>query len=134
MTVAQSWPLQEAVFSAVKNSVALETIVPPVKDYTPTNPPEEYIRIDGFSIADRSFKNQEQGQHSFMVHVFTKAAGTGTSKTRGQQRVKLLLKTIHEFMVQFEFDYKTVDFQYMDIEDDEDGTSQHGWLRYAITI
>jgi choline dehydrogenase-like flavoprotein len=47
----------------------------PVYDHAPINPPAEYLRLDGFNIANVAMKKGQVARHAFEVHHFLANAG-----------------------------------------------------------
>jgi hypothetical protein len=86
MTVEKGLDLQQAVFEVVSAAVAPLGGLS-VFDHAPTDPPMEFIRLDGFSIGDESMKNAEIGRHSFVVSHFLRPVYEATHP-RGQSRGK----------------------------------------------
>ncbi len=129
MTVAQSWPLQQAVFSIV--SAAAPTLQ--VFDYAPTTPPEEFVRLDGFNTDDRSYKNAESSRHAFEVHHFIRP-GASASMTRGQGRGKQIIAAIHAALMAGPLLGQAVEHEYMATDSDMDGATSHSWSRYSVIL
>lgn len=128
MTVAHALPLQQAVYQAVLAAVApLE-----VFDHPPTIPPAEFVRLDGFNINDMSMKNGEIGRHSFEVHHFLRPTTGGT--LRGQKRSKQILGQAHAAIMAATLCGTKANFEYLDVQPDEDGVSTHGRARYTIAL
>lgn len=128
MTVAKSLPLQGAVYATVV--AAIPSIE--VFDHAPTNPPTEYVRLDGFNLTDLGFKNGEVARHSFEVHHFLRPSAQVL--WRGQSRSKAILAQTHAAIMAAVFLGTAVNFEYMDVQTDEDGVSTHGWARYSIAL
>lgn len=128
MTVALSLPLQQAVYEAV--SVAVAPI--PVYDHPPTNPPAEFVRLDGFSLTDLGRKNGEIARHSFEVHHFLRP---GADKFAvGQRRSKQVLALAHDAIMAADLVGSPAQFEYLDVDSDEDGVSMHGRARYSVVL
>jgi hypothetical protein len=129
MTVSRSLDLQTRIFEVVSAAVSpLE-----VFDHAPTHPPEEFVRLDGFSIGDASMKNGEIGRHSFEVHHFLRPVD-GSPVPRGQTRTKTILATAHAALMAADVLGTRVNFEYQDIDTDIDGATMHGKCRYTITL
>jgi hypothetical protein len=131
MTVADAWPLQQAVYSAVAAAVASEGI--PVLDHTPTNPPDEFVRLDGMNIDDASFKDTERGRHSVIIGFFARPVDAATS-TRGQARVHEILGLIHAAVKDLTYGRGRMNFEYKSVDSGEDGITTSGMLRYTIHV
>lgn len=128
MTVAVAVQLQEQVYQAVAAAVAPL----PVFDHPPTTPPSEFVRLDGFTISDASPKNGEIARHAFEVHHFLRPTAGGA--VRGQKRTKQVLAQAHAAVMAATLCGKTADFEYQDVQPDEDGVSMHGRARYTIVL
>lgn len=131
MTVADAWPLQQQVYSTVAAAVAAEGLT--VVDHVPTNPPDEFVRLDGLNIDDDSWKDSERGRHAFMIHFFVRPTSQGAT-TRGFGRVHTILAMIHAAVLAMTYNGKRPNFEYKNVDPDEDGVTTHGVLRYTITI
>lgn len=131
MTVAKAFPLQVDVYNIVVAAVAAENLE--IFDYAPSNPPDEFIRLDGFNVSDKSLKNKERGRHSFEVHIFLRPV-SGSVVHRGQERPKAIMALIHADLNDASLQGGRVSFESMSVDRDNDGTTQHGRLRYSITI
>jgi hypothetical protein len=71
MTMERAWPLQIAVVGRINAASSL-----PVHTEVPEDPPKNYVRIDGFTGFELdTYKNYDQMQHSFTVHVFQQDTG-----------------------------------------------------------
>lgn len=132
MTVQRALDLQERVFEIVSDAV-LPFGEMPVFDHAPTDPPPEFIRIDGFNIADQSMKNGEIGRHSFMVNHFLRPVGE-TMNARGQSRSKEVLAAVHADLMAAEILGSTLNFEFQDVMTDIDGATAHVFCRYSITL
>lgn len=128
MTVSRAVQLQQEVYAVVSAAVAPI----PVFDHPPTTPPGEFIRLDGFNIADISPKNGEYGRHSFEVHHFLRPAAGGS--VRGQTRTKQILAQAHTAVMAATLCGDKANFEYQDVDPDEDGVSMHGRARYSIVL
>lgn len=129
MTVARALDLQARIYEVVSAAVAPLAVL----DHAPTHPPEEFVRLDGFSIGDASMKNGEIGRHSFEVHHFLRPV-SGSPVPRGQSRTKAILAASHAALMAAEVLGTRVNFEYQDISPDIDGATMHGKCRYTITL
>lgn len=128
MTVAQDWPLQQAVYATVTDAVPdIE-----VFDHVPTDPPEEFIRLDGFHLDDESMKNGERARHSFMVHHFLRPTLDGSK--RGMARGKQTIATVHAALMATQPLGGRIDHETMDATTDPDGATAHVWSRYSVIL
>lgn len=128
MTVAIAVQLQQEVFAAVSAAVAPM----PVFDHPPVVPPSEFVRLDGFSISDLSPKNGEVARHAFEIHHFLRPTAGAT--VRGQTRTKQVLAAAHAAIMSALLCGTRADFEYQDVQPDEDGVSMHGRARYTIVL
>ncbi len=128
MTVDRAVQLQQEVYAAVSAAVAPL----PVFDHPPSLPPGEFLRLDGFTISDTSPKNGEMARHAFEVHHFLRPNGGGA--VRGQTRTKQILAAAHLAVMAATLCGKTADFEYQDVNPDEDSVSMHGRARYTIVL
>jgi hypothetical protein len=128
MTVAQDWPLQQAIYATV--TAAVPDI--PVFDHVPTDPPEEFIRLDAFHLEDESPKNGERSRHSFMVHHFLRP--TLSASTRGMARGKQVIATVHTALMATQPLGGRLDHENMGASPDPDGATAHVWSRYSVIL
>ena len=129
MSVADDLNLQVAIVALIKAAVpTLE-----VYDHVPTNPGEEFIRVDGFHIEDDSPKNAERGRHSFIVHHFLRPVSSN-SGPRGMTKGKQTIATIHAALMAARPLGRPLDFETMDAAPDPDGASAHVWTRYSVIL
>lgn len=128
MTVAQDWALQQAVY----DTITTEQPDIPVFDHVPTDPPEEFIRLDGFNVADESPKNGERSRHSFMVHHFLRP--TLSTPTRGMKRGKEIIAAVHAALMASQPLGGRIDHETMDASPDPDGATAHVWSRYSVIL
>ncbi|MAI35081.1 MAG: hypothetical protein CMM07_25865 [Rhodopirellula sp.] len=133
MTIAAMPQVQQDLYNALTSAITAEGESLEVLDHAPNPPLDEYIRIDGFNVADRSFKDRERGRHSFMVHYFSRPV-TGSAQSRGQIRAKQVIGFLHAAVMSTTLNGKKPDFEYTEIDSDNDGTTQHGFARYSITL
>lgn len=131
MTVAKALGLQSDVYAAVVAGVAAWSI--PVFDHAPVTPPDEFIRLDGFSISALPRKRGEVARHAFEVHHFL-APVTATSSTRGQSRSKTVLAAVHVAILAATLQGATAEHEYMSVDPDIDGVTAHGMSRYTIVL
>lgn len=131
MTVSDAWPLQQTVYSAVAGAMAAEGVE--VFDHVPTNPPAEYVRLEGSNIDDTSWKDTERGRHSVVISAFTRPVGTAVSSV-GQSRVKALCGLIHDAVKDLRHGKGRMQFEFMNVESDNDGVTSMGMLRYTIIL
>ena len=131
MSVIDAWPFQQAIYSAVAAAVAAEGLE--VFDHIPTNPPAEYIRLEGFDIANASSKDTERGRHSVMIRVISRPVAGATS-TSGQSRIHALCDLVHAAVKDLTHGRGRMNFEYKNVESGEDGATDSGVLRYTITI
>lgn len=129
MTVAKAVGLQTDVFTVV--SAAASGI--PVYDHAPVAPPGEYIRLDGFGIANVAMKRGQVARHAFELHHFL-AQATGQTISRGQSRSKTVLMAIHAALMASELQGYAPEFEYLNIDTDVDGTTAHGMSRYTVVL
>lgn len=128
MTVAKAWDLQVAIYGLVTGVVSI-----PVFDHAPVDPPNEFIRLDGFRAADLSPKNGEFARHSFEIHHFQRPV-SAQSIDRGQRKTKQTLAAVHQAIMQASFDGKPFQHEILSIEKDMDGITTHGMTRYSIIL
>lgn len=128
MTFALSLQLQQQVFAAVSAAVAPI----PVLDHPPTNPPNEFVRLDGFNLTDLGIKNGEVARHSFEVHHFLRP--TSENSYQGQMRTKTILGVAHAAIMAATLCGTKAQFEYSDVDPDMDGVSMHGRARYTIVL
>ncbi len=127
MTVAKVLPLKAAIFNTVASASGLT-----VFNHAPTDPPEEFIRIDGFSLVDDSTKNGERGRHSFLVHHFLRP---GLSEThRGTARGTEKLAAIHAALMASTPVGGNLDHEEAGEGTDIDGATAHVWSRYSVIL
>lgn len=131
MTVSAMLPLQQAVFTAVSTAVAGWAI--PVYDHAPTNPPAEYIRLDGFAVSDISPKNGEIARHAFEFHHFLRPVSEA-AQSLGQLRTKTVLAAVHAAVMGATLVGTRANHELLDIDRDEDGVTAHGRSRYTIIL
>lgn len=129
MTVSQAWPLQQAVYAIV--AAAAGSL--PVFDHAPTDPPEEFLRIDGFGLSDQSPKKEERARHHFEVHHFLRPTATNTFR-RGQKAGKLILATVHAALMASPILGRPLDHETMDFMPDSDGVTVHARSRYSVIL
>lgn len=127
MTVAKSWELQQAIYTTVVAATGLQ-----VFDHIPTDPPEEFMRLDGFNLADESPKNAERGRHSFIVHHFLRP--TATVAQRGMKRGKEKIAAAHAALMASSPAGGRLDHETMDAAPDLDGATAHVWSRYSVIL
>lgn len=133
MTIANALPLQGAVYSAITGALSGAGENLPVFDYVPSNPPAEYVRIDGLSGFDRSFKDNERLEHAFQVSVFRESV-SGTTIKRGNKRVGQLLLILHNALKDLRFDRGRVRFETYSFPSDDPVGTAHAWARYTIVV
>lgn len=129
MTVSQAWPLQQAIFAVV--SAAAPGIA--VMDHAPVDPPEEFIRLDGFGIDDESMKNGERARHVFEVHHFLRPTN-GTTISRGQKRGKQVIATVHTALMSGLILGQPLDHETTSAASDTDGVTVHIRSRYSVHL
>lgn len=128
MTLALAGPLQAAVYQAVSAAVAPIEVF----DHVPTNPPGEFIRLEGFEVFDENFKNGEIARHSFEVHHFLRP---GAEKAfLGKKRTWEILALAHAAVMAADLLGTTAQLEYSDADSDADGVSMHGRARYTVTL
>lgn len=129
MTIAKALGLQADVYTAVSGAAGSV----PVYDHAPINPPGEYIRLDGFNIANVPMKRGQVARHSFEVHHFV-ANVTGATTTRGQSRSKTVLAAVHAALMGTTLQGYAPEFEYLNVDTDMDGTTAHGMSRYNVVL
>ena len=131
MTVAKALGLQTDVYNAVVAGVAAWSI--PVFDNAPIKPPNEFIRLDGFTVAGLPRKRGEIARHAFEIHHFL-APVASSSITRGQTRSKTVLAAVHVAILAASLQGATAEHEYMSVEPGSDGVTAHGMSRYTIIL
>ena len=131
MTVAKSVPFQADVYAVVSDAVVVYGI--PVFDHAPSNPPNEFVRLDGFNLTNIDSKRDEMARHSFEVHHFLTPTATDMFM-RGQTRAKTVLATIHAAIMAAEFQGAPINHEYLTVDSDVDGVTSHGVSRYTAVI
>ncbi|MCG8668916.1 MAG: hypothetical protein MI867_05845 [Pseudomonadales bacterium] len=134
MAVSDAWPLQQAVYSVIVAALADASESIQVFDHVPHNAPTEHIRLEGFDVADDSFKDTERGRHPVMIGFFRRQVSADTTHERGQQRVHEVLDIIHGAVKDLRHGRGRMQFEFKDVETGEQGVSERGTLRYTITI
>lgn len=129
MTVSKAWPLQQAVYAIVTAAASGLKVF----DHVPLDPPEEFIRLEGFSFEDDSPKHEERGRHVFEVHHFTRPVASTTFR-RGQKAGKLVLADIHAALMVATFFGQPLQHETMDFAPDTDGVTVHGRSRYSVIL
>ncbi len=129
MTVAKALGLQVDVKTVVTGAASGIAVY----DHAPANPPNEYIRLDGFNIADVPMKRGQVARHAFEVHHFV-ANVSGQNSTRGQSRSKTVLAAIHAALMASELQGTAPQFEYLTVDTDVDGTTAHGLTRYNVVL
>lgn len=134
MTVSSLLLVQDSIYAALSNALVAVGEEMQVLDHAPTDQPEEYIRMDGFSVSDvANYKDRESGRHSFMVHFFGRPHNS-LNISRGQTRPKEIMAVLHDAIMGTVIDGKCPKFQYLELDADNDGTTQHASLRYTVEI
>lgn len=129
MTVAKAFNLQQAVFSAL--TAALPGT--PVFAFQPESPPARFCRIDGFTMAaNEDFKNREQGDHSFTVHLID-------GPTLSLAWVREKAGAAHAALKPLALDAASTPFRIAAMsaaleERKDGGRDAHAFLRYTTTI
>lgn len=131
MAVSDAWPFQQAVYSAVSAALASEGLA--VFDHVPTNPPKEFVRLEGFDINDASWKDTERGRHPVMIRVVTRPVDD-TETTLGQKRLHDLSALIHDAIKDLRYGRGRMQFEFKNVESDDDGATMMALLRYTIVI
>ena len=129
MTVAHMSPLQAAVYALI--TAAVQDV--PVYDHIPAEPPVEFIRLEGFSVSDRSQKNGEIGLHAFEVHFYDRPIGLPTS-SRGNKRRQDVLAAAHAALMAGRPLGRPLNHEVLSIDKGGDGTTASGMSRYTITL
>lgn len=124
-----SWPLQQAVFTA------LTTALSPVKvfDAVPQGTPFPYATIGDDTSGDWSTKTGDGEQIFFFVHVWSHAAGKKEAKqiagtaynTFHNKPQNLAVEGYKVVLVQFDFGTSMLD---------EDGVTRHDVSRYRALL
>lgn len=137
MTVAQSWPLQQAVFSRLVEALAGQGIggaAVPVFDHVPPKPPRLHVRIDGFFILPGDVKSRRRAQHRFIVHVFDDQTGDDTGAGREQvARLQPIVVAALEHWSPFP-GATAIEHVSSESAPDEDPAMQHGLSRFRTYI
>lgn len=128
MTVDRIWALQQEIYGIVTGVVSI-----PVFDHAPVEPPNEFIRLDGFRVSDLSPKNGEIARHSFEIHHFLRPVSS-QSVDRGQRKPKLALMLVHTAIMQATFEGSAFQHEVLSMEKDMDGITTHGMSRYSIIL
>jgi hypothetical protein len=131
MTVAKALGLQADVYAAVTAAVASFGI--PVFDHAPTDPPDEFIRLDAFDTANITSKRGEMARHAFEVHHFV-SPRAGDTFTRGQTRAKTVLAAAHAGVMAAALQGTTAEHEYFHVDTDIDGVTSHGMSRYTVVL
>lgn len=129
MTVAQMGPLQTAVYNLVVAAVPGMA----VHDYVQTNPPAEFVRLEGFMFRDAQHKNGEAGEHFFEVHFFSRPGTEGVTQ-RGQIRAKTIIGQIHAALMAATVLGTTLTNEHVEVDPGQDGSTAHAKARYSITL
>ena len=131
MTIARSLDLQSELYSAVVAGVVAWGI--PVYDHAPTMPPDEFIRLDGFSVANIPRKTREIARHAFEIHHFVRPVAA-FPVMRGQTRSKTVLAAVHLAIMAASLQGTSAEHEYMSVDSDIDGITAHGISRYTIIL
>ena len=131
MTVAKSVALRADVYTVVSAAVSGFSI--PVYNRPPSDPPVEFIRMDGFEVQDAEFKVEEQGQHSFEIHHFDRPVGVSTTRDC-IIRTETVLAAVHAALRADKIQGARVHHVYKTVDTDEDGITSHGVSRYTLLI
>lgn len=131
MAVSDAFALQQAVFSAVDAVMVGQKV--PVFDHQPTEPPQEFVRLDGMSVADESSKDTERGRHSMIIGFWMRPV-KGVASQRGLRRVHEICAIIHDAVKDLRHGRGRMQFEFKDVDTDDDGASAYGTLRYTIII
>lgn len=134
MAVTDAWPLQQAVYQAIVAALSDAGQTISIFDHVPQNAPTEHIRLEGFDVADDSFKDTERGRHPVMIGFFRRQVSPDTPHERGQKRVHQVLDIIHGAVKDLRHGRGRMQFEFKDVETGDDGVSERGTLRYTITI
>lgn len=124
MTADKIWLLQVDVKAAIDAALADGNI--PVLSEAPNEPPEEYVRIDGFAMSGRDFKNAQRGRHTFMIHYFQ-------LNSRSQKRMKEQVAKIASHMHGSKLQGVIPKLEFIEFPDEGDEVA-HGYLRYGVTL
>ena len=132
MAAANLLDVQREVFRLVTDAVAAIG-APEVYDHTPHHPPNEFVRIDGFSMTDTSMKNCLHGRHSFQVIAFDRPVDD-MAVGIGQKRVKEIIEAVCGQFAFQRFMNRMFNLEYVSVERDDDGVTQAATARFTITL
>lgn len=131
MAVSDASALRLAVYNAIsaaRTSEGESESTLPIYDHAPAAPPARFLRMEGFDIADDSFKDTERGRHSVQVAYFDSAGA------RGQGAAMDVLNWVHVALKDLRVGRGRMQFEFMDVESGGEAEGDHGILRYTITI
>lgn len=137
MTVQQQWPLQQAIYERLTQSLAgkgLSGADVPVFDHVPASPPRLHVRIDGFGVIPGSTNNGKRSRHDFSVHIFDDNTGGETGAgTAEVKRLQALIVTALDDWSPFEGATAIRHIQ-TNSAPDEDPLTEHGVSRFSTNI
>lgn len=124
-----SWPLQQAVFSALSGDATLSAMVSGVFDHVPEGQAFPYVTIGESSAADFSTKTEAGQEHTMTIHAW--------SRERGRKETKQILARIYDLLHDQALSvagFTNVLTRYVSAETvlEEDGLTHHGRARYRL--
>ena len=131
MAVSDAFALQQAVFAAVNAVMVAQKV--PVFDHQPMDAPQEFVRLDGMTIADESSKDTERGRHGIVIGFWMRPV-EGLTSQRGFQRIHAITTILHDAVKDLRHGRGRMQFEFKDVEAGDDGASAYGTLRYTIVI
>lgn len=119
-----SWPLQQAIYSALDAALSV-----PVYDDVPQDATFPYVTIGEDTVADRGTKAEAGQEFTVTVHAW--------SRQRGRKEAKEILGQIYaalheQALTVTGFGVSLVRFEFADSFLDQDGVTRHAVSRYRI--
>lgn len=134
MTVADSMPVQIAVYDALRGALPVSV---PIYDSVRANPPALFVRLDGWGVVDVSHKNCERGRHTCYVRVFQRPVGEAAHAI-GQQTIKdlqvLIVAALTDLKPIPSAHHATIKHRETTVDTSADGLTGDGLSRFQITL
>lgn len=133
MTISNALPFQGAIHTAISAALTSAGEALEIFDHVPSDPPAEYIRIDGPTGFDRSFKDNERLEHSVQISVFRQPVA-GTTIARGNKRPHEIMTIVHDALKDLRFDRGRMRTEDYDLSSGDAVGAAHAWVRYSIVF
>jgi hypothetical protein len=134
MSADSSWPLQQAVYDALRNATAVQALVgnpARIYDHVPAETVFPYLIVGESQTIDWSTKSYSGVAAEFAIHSW--------SRGRGRKQVKEILDAVHGVLHQAALavtGHNVIELRFRSAESllDEDGLTWHGVTRFrALT-